>query len=186
MLTLQAKYNTKEECNKEEGKKKTIGEILAERASIIREERRKKVDELFGFVRNLYMKSPDLMYLEIRVAEVSEKMYPAMGCRFFDRKGHEMSVPYSVNKENLFADFEGDDYDKFVSSLSDEGLSVAVATEEKVLHNSDTKCVYLCIYPSSVSLEDYTLKKAFDVKVLLKLDAEKFYDLVSEDAKFVK
>lgn len=186
MLTLQAKYTNEEKNKKEEEPKKTIGEILAERASIIRKERIQKVEELFGFVRNLYLKSPNLMYLEVRVAELSEKMYPAMGCRFFDRKGHEISVPYSVNKENLFADFEGDDYDKFVSSLSDEGLSVAVATEEKVLHSSDTKCVYLCIYPSSVSLEDYTLKKAFEGKELLQLDAEKFYDLVSEDAKFVK
>lgn len=184
MLTLKAKFT--EENNKEEEQKKTVGEILAERASIIRKERIQKVDELFGFVRNLYLKSPDLMYLEIRVAEVSEKMYPAMGCRFFDRKGHEISVPYSVNKENLFTDFEGDDYETFVSSLSDEGLSVAVANEEKVLHGEDTKCVYLCIYPSNASLEDYTLKKAFDGKEISQLDAEKFYDLVSEDAKFIK
>ncbi len=164
---------------------KTIGETIQERFEKIAVERAKKTEELFEFIRNLYLDNSRLVYMRIRIADITAKgLYPERAIELFDRKGNKLTFKTNHPKDNNFVDFEGNDFDNFVSMMDKQGMKVLFDASEIKIKNEPVKRLFLCVLPVESTLEEYYVNKIFG-KSPYKIAANDFYDMISEDAVYI-
>lgn len=164
---------------------KTVGDTIKERLQKKIVERAKKTEQLFDVIKKLYLDNSELIYMKIRIAEVTGRgLYPEKLIEFFDRKAKKLTIMYDKPKDNDFVDFEGNDFDNFVSMLNAQGLQVLFDVNEVKIKGEPIQRLSLCILPAESTLEEYYVNKIFG-KSPYRIEADKFYDMISEERVYI-